>query len=137
MKVRELIEYRNVDIVDIDDEFYNRGKNIWRQVSPSCKSSDDCTEEEYERFLEKRVVDFKVKQSNTIPAIYISDPIEARQLGYYVCATVSKYTEEELEERRKQKEIDNKIAELTRLTGREVVLGEEHAAEKTGIIFGD
>lgn len=137
MKVRDLIEYRNVDIVDIDDEFYNRGKNIWRRVSPSCTSSDDCTEEEYERFLEKRVVDFKVKQSNIMPSIYISDPIEARQLGYYVCATVSKYTDEELEEHRRQNEIDNKIAELTRLTGREVILGERQVTEKHGIICGD
>lgn len=137
MKVRDLIEYRNVEIVDIDDEFYDRGKGVWRQVSPVCKSSDVSAAEDYERFLEKRVVDFKVKQSNIMPAVYISDPIEARQLGYYVCATVSKYTDEELEERRKQDEIEKKVSELTRLTGKEVVLVEKQTAEKTGIICGD
>lgn len=120
MKVRDLIEYRNVEIVDIDDEFYDRGECVWRQVSPVCKSSDVSTAEDYERFLEKRVVDFKVKQSNTI-----------------VCATVSKYTDEELEERRRQNEIDKKISELTQLTGKEVILVEKQTAKKTGIICGD
>lgn len=120
MKVRDLIEYRNVEIVDIDDEFYDRGERVWRQVSPVCKSGDVSTAEDYERFLEKRVVDFKVKQSNTI-----------------VCATVSKYTDEELEERRRQNEIDKKISELTRLTGKEVILVEKQTAKKTGIICGD
>lgn len=130
MKVKDLIEYRNVDIVDIDDEFYDRGKCVWRQVSPVCKSSDVSAAEDYERFLEKRVVDFKIKQSNIMPSIYISDPIEARQLGYYVCATVSKYTDEELEEHRRQNEIDKKISELTQLTGKEVILVEKQTAEK-------
>lgn len=129
MKAKEFKKYLNyalgVEFIDLDGEFKNNG--YYKYVDPTYMRST--TEEERETLWEKEVIAFDIKASNISWGNGSGPKV--------LVLSVSNLTEEERRERQKQRDIEEKMIELARLTGKEVILGERQVTEKHGIICGD
>lgn len=116
MKAKEFKKYLNyalyVELVDLDGDFRDSGNfkrmddGMWLQA----------TDEEKESLWEKEVVGFDMKMSNISWGNGSGPKV--------LVLSVSNLTEEERRERKRQRDIEEKMTELARLTGREVILGD-------------
>lgn len=114
MKAKEFKKYQNyalyIEVRDLDYEFSPDGIKWENHVGRPY------TKEELEVLWEKEVISFDMRDSN----ISCGDGHGPKVLELYV----SNLTEEERRERKRQKAIEDKMNELSLLTGRDVILGE-------------
>lgn len=114
MKAKEFKKYQNyalyIEVRDLDYEFSPDGIKWENHVGRPY------TEKELEVLWEKEVISFDMRDSN----ISWGDGRGPKVLELYV----SNLTEEERRERKRQKAIEDKMNELSLLTGRDVILGE-------------
>lgn len=118
MKAKEFKKYLNyalgVEFIDLDGEFKNNG--YYKYVDPTHARS--ATEEERETLWEKEVIAFDIKASHISWGNGSGPKV--------LVLSVSNLTEEERRERQRQRDIEEKMTELVRLTGRDVILGDLH-----------
>lgn len=116
MKAKEFKKYLNyalgVEFIDLDGEFKNNG--YYKYVDATHTRST--TEEERETLWEKEVIGFDMKMSNISWGNGSGPKV--------LVLSVSNLTEEERRERQRQRDIEEKMTELARLTGREIILGD-------------